>query len=241
MFQLKDKIISIHQPDFLSYYGFFDKVFKCDELIFLDNVQISKNGWTHRDKIKTKNNKTTWITVNLKKKTSITKINQVEISYDKNWQLQMKNLIYENYRDSAYFDKIFDKFSFIFEEKFAKLIDLNLKVIYLIFEILEIKKKIYFSSDLNVEGDKNFFLINLIKKINGKIYLSGQGARNFIDFSKFKNSNLNIIWNTFEHPVYDQKYNGFVEGLSILDLLFNYGPDNVKDTLIYNYNKFYEI
>lgn len=241
MLNVKGKKIAIHQPDFLSYYGFFDKIFKCDELIFLDNVQISKKGWTHRDQIKTKNNQVLWITVQLKKINSFTKINEVEVCYDHNWHLKMKNLIYENYKNSLYFTKIFDHFSFVFEKKFTKLIDLNLRVIFSIFEILDIKKKIYFSSDLDVAGDKNNFLVNLIKKVDGKFYLSGQGAKNFIDISKFESSGLQVIWNTFEHPIYNQLYDGFIEGLSILDLLFNYGPDNVKDSLIKNYKKFYEI
>lgn len=237
----KGKIIAIHQPDFLSYYGFFDKIFKCDEFIFLDNVQISKGGWTHRDRIKTKNNEVIWITVQLKKMSSATKINEVEVCYEHNWHFNMKNLIYENYKNSFFFNKIFDHFSFIFEKKFTKLIDLNLKIIFSIFEILDIKKKFYFSSDLNVVGDKNNFLVNLIKKVDGKFYLSGQGAKNFIDTSKFEISGLQVIWNNFEHPIYHQLNGGFIKGLSILDLLFNYGPDNVKDSLIKNYKKFYEI
>ena len=240
MFEIKKKI-AIHQPDFLSYYGLFDKIFKCDELIFLDDVQISKKkGWTHRDKIKTKND-VSWITVPLKKASFSTKIKEIQICYDNNWQFKMKNLIYENYKDSQFFKKIFNMFSFIFEEKFPKLIDLNLKIILIIFEILEIKKKIYFSSDLKAAGEKNSLLINLVKKVDGKIYLSGPGAKNYLETSMFQKSGIDVVWNTFDHPVYNQLHNGFIEGLSILDLLFNYGPDNIRDCLNKNYKKFYEI
>ena len=132
-------------------------------------------------------------------------------------------------------------FSFIFEEKFPKLIDLNLKIILIIFEILEIKKKIYFSSDLKAAGEKNSLLINLVKKVDGKIYLSGPGAKNYLETSMFQKSGIDVVWNTFDHPVYNQLHNGFIEGLSILDLLFNYGPDNIRDCLNKNYKKFYEI
>ena len=46
--------VSIHQPDFIPYFGFFNKISKSDTFVIMDNVQLSKSGWTHRDQIKTK-------------------------------------------------------------------------------------------------------------------------------------------------------------------------------------------
>ena len=46
--------ISIHQPDFIPYFGFFNKISKSDTFVIMDNVQLSRSGWTHRDQIKTK-------------------------------------------------------------------------------------------------------------------------------------------------------------------------------------------
>jgi hypothetical protein len=233
------KKIAIHQPDLLSYYGFFDKIYKCDELIFLDHVKISKKGWTHRDLIKSKNG-IVWFSIPLKKLTSTSKINNTYISYDHKWKTSFLNLIYENYKDAKFFNEIYtfvEECLLINEEK---LINFNLKILSKIFIKLNIKKKIYFSSQLNFEGDKNLMLINLIKHVKGDVYLSGSGAKVFIDENAFSSHNIKVLWNTFDFPVYQQLNGKFEKDLSILDTLFNCGFEYVKNCLKSSYKKFYD-
>ncbi|MCW3077781.1 MAG: hypothetical protein JWO32_2390, partial [Bacteroidetes bacterium] len=45
--------ISIHQPNFIPWIGYFFKIFKSDAFVILDNVQFTKNGYTNRNQIKT--------------------------------------------------------------------------------------------------------------------------------------------------------------------------------------------
>lgn len=63
-----DKLVVIHQPDFLPYLGFFDRLLKADIYVVFDNVQYVRGSraWTSRDKIKTKNGEK-WITVGIQK------------------------------------------------------------------------------------------------------------------------------------------------------------------------------
>ena len=86
-----------------------------DTFIYLDNVQIARRGWTHRDRIKTKNG-FQWININLQKFKRDEIINNIKISYDENWQLKSLNLIKENYKKSVFYDEIFPII-----EKFFKL------------------------------------------------------------------------------------------------------------------------
>ena len=232
------KIIAIHQPDLFSYYGFFDKIYKCDELIFLDHVQISKKGWTNRDRIKTKKG-IRWFVVPLQKSPS-SKINDIYITSDLKWKSSFLNLIYENYKNSKFFNEIYGFVEECFLINEEKLIDFNLKILNRIFIKLSIKKKIYLSSQLNPDGYKNLMLINLIKNTNGDVYLSGAGAKTYIDENIFLSHNLKVLWNTFNAPVYEQLHGKFEKDLSILDVLFNCGFEYVKSCLDNNYKSFYD-
>ena len=225
--------VSIHQPDFLSYIGFFNKINKSDIFVILDDVRMSKSGWTHRDQIKTING-TVWLTIPIKKIKNEKKIRLTEINNNNNWKSKHLNLIYENYKKAQFFDETFDMLKEIYSFNTNKLIEFNLNSIKKIFKILNIKKKIIFLSDLNVNGEKNELLINILNKLEAKYYLSGDGARNFLDIEKFYQNGLKIVFNKFKHPVYNQLHGEFVCNLSIIDIFFNCGVEKTKQYLNYD-------
>ena len=59
-------IIAIHQPNYLPYLGFFDKMKRSDIFVIHDDCQFIRNSWTHRNKIRVYNG-WKWLTVPVKK------------------------------------------------------------------------------------------------------------------------------------------------------------------------------
>ncbi len=224
---IENNYLSIHQPDFIPYFGFFNKINKSKTFVIMDNVQLSKKGWTHRDKIKTKKG-VEWITIPLIKIKNKKLIKDCKIDHSINWGNKHLNLIYENYKNAKFFDEIFNILEKIYENKTDRLLEFNLNSLKILFEILDINTKIILLSELEVEGSKNELLINILKKTKYKTYLSGLGAKNFIDLKKFNNSGFSVVFNSFRHPVYDQLYDNFIIDLSIIDLLFNCGINRTK-------------
>jgi len=232
---IQNKIVAIHQPDFLPYFGFFKKMYLADSFIYLDNVQISRGGWTDRDKIKTRQG-AQWIKVNIKKANLHEKIRNVKISYDYDWQSKSLSLIYENYKLSRHFEEIYLIVKKIFSYSPEYLIDFNLRALDILRELLGIKNKIFFSSDFNTTKTKNDLLVELLKKVNANTYLSGQGAKDYLEDKIFLENNINVIYNNFDRPIYEQQYKDkkdymFIEDLSIIDYLFNCGIQKVKNYL----------
>lgn len=232
---IQNKIVAIHQPDFLPYFGFFKKMYLADAFIYLDNVQISRGGWTDRDKIKTRQG-AQWIKVNIKKANLHEKIRNVKISYDYDWQSKSLSLIYENYKLSRHFEEIYLIVKKIFSYSPEYLIDFNLRALDILRELLGIKNKIFFSSDFNTTKTKNDLLVELLKKVNANTYLSGQGAKDYLEDKIFLENNINVIYNNFDRPIYEQQYKDkkdymFIEDLSIIDYLFNCGIQKVKNYL----------
>ena len=102
-------IVTIHQPDFLPWLGFFDRWEKSDLYIVLDDVQFIRRGWQHRDKIKTSQG-IKWLTVPvIKKNKYFQKINEVKINNSIDWRKNHLNIIEESYRKADNLDTVNQK------------------------------------------------------------------------------------------------------------------------------------
>ena len=226
-------IAAIHQPDFLSYLGFFRKISLADIFVVLDNIQFvsSNNSWTHRDKILTKNGPR-WITISHKKCSRNDLIKDIEISYNDEWQIKSLNLINENYRKSDYYKEVIPIIENIYNFKPAMLIDFNMRSIQILFELFNINPKIYYASKLDIEGKKNELLINILNKIKVNKYLAGAGSKAYMDLDEFKNHNINVIWHDYIHPTYKQMHEKFEKNLSIIDCMFNVGLNRTRELLL---------
>ena len=223
------KKISIHQPEYLPWLGFIDKVASVDEVVLLDNVQFEKNNFQNRNKIRTSDG-WQWLTVPLKKFRYEQRINEIEISYDQNWQIKNLNKIKQNYNKTEYFNKYFPEFKKIYRSKPKFLRDLNIELIKFLLEKFGIHTKLYISSGLldNVGRGGTNVNLNISKKLNADVYLSGAFGKDYLDVPKFEKAGIKVEFQDFQHPVYRQVYEPFIPNMSSIDLLFNYGPESLQ-------------
>lgn len=227
------KTVVIHQPDFLSYLGFFHRLLHADLYIVLDDVQFVKGtsqSWMNRDKIKTSNGEQ-WITVNVKKAPSKTNINEILLSDTVNWRNQNLEIMKQNYKKSDYFKEVFQHIEELYNKNFDKLSDFNLASIEMLNKLFDIKIDIVFSSNLKSTTTKNERLVELLKQVNATHYLSGIGAKDYHDDKPFEEANIKVVWQDFKHPVYPQLHGEFIPYLSSIDLLFNCGIEKSREIL----------
>ena len=227
------KTVVIHQPDFLSYLGFFHRLLHADLYIVLDDVQFVKGtsqSWMNRDKIKTSNGKQ-WITVNVKKSPSRTNIDKILLSDTVNWRNQNLEIMKQNYKKSDYFKEVFQHIEELYNKNFDKLSDFNLASIEMLNKLFDIKIDIVFSSNLKSTTTKNERLVELLKQVNATHYLSGIGAKDYHSDKPFEKENIEVIWQDFKHPVYPQLHGEFIPYLSSIDLLFNCGIKKSREII----------
>lgn len=229
---MSDKIVVIHQPDFMPYLGFFDRLLKADIYVVLDNVQYvrSSRGWTSRDKIKTVNGEK-WISVGTKRAPRDTPINQIFLSEEFDWRNKHLNLFRENYRRCSYYDEVISYIRELYDFSCKRMMDFNMKSIEMLMELLDIHIDIKYASELNAVGKNNTLIIDIVKKLGCHKYLSGVGARDYFVSELFECMGIDVIWQTFEHPIYPQQYEGFIPYLSSIDLLFNCGIEKARKIL----------
>jgi hypothetical protein len=225
------KTVVIHQPDFMPYIGFFHRLLYADLFIFLDHVQFvhSNRSWTHRDKIKTANGER-WLTISVVKAQRDTPINQIHLASN-DWREQNLNLLRENYRSAPYFLELFPKVEALYGLPYELLSKFNEASIRMMMEWFAIDIPVSYSSNLQPEGRKNELMVDLLKKVGASHYLSGSGAKDYFEEKPFSSAGIEVKWQDFKHPVYQQQFGEFIPYLSSIDLFFNCGIENSRQIL----------
>jgi len=212
-------IVTIHQPDFLPWLGFFDRWKKSDLFIILDDVQFLRRGWQHRDKIKTSTG-SKWLTVPvIKKGRYLQQIRKVEINNNENWRPAFLNNIQKAYCKTFNFKSHFDNIKKILSKKHNFLIDLNMDLLKYCANIFQIDTPFVFSSSFHINTTGTSRLVNLVKAVYGNSYLTGIGSKDYLDGKAFEKEGIELIWQHYNHPVYPQLYGDFTKMLSIIDFL----------------------
>ncbi len=221
-------IISIHQPQYLPWLGYFDKIDKSDAFVFLDDVQFKKNEWQNRNKIKISNG-WQWLTVPVLYKFTQS-ISEVLINNGVNWRRKHFTALVTNYGKTRHFDKYIDFLKNTYNQNWEYLTGLNIYIIEYLIKVLGIKTTLFRASKLKSTGKGTRHLVDICKRLGADTYLSGIGGRNYLELKDFEAEKIKVIFQDFHHPVYRQLYeknSGFQLNMSIVDLLFNCGEDSL--------------
>jgi hypothetical protein len=218
--------ICIRQPGYLPNIGFFKKIQSSDVFVYLDDAQYAIRSWDNRNKIRNAN-KISWLTVPVIHPYH-KKLDDIEISYTKNWITNHVNLIETGYSHAPYFNNYWNEIKSILEKKFKRLIDLNIALIEQCIIFLGIDTRRERSSKLSVNQTGSKRLLEICEKLGATTYRSGIMGKEYLDDNIFKEKNINVIYENFQHPTYNQYEKEFLSNMSIVDLLFNEGPNSKK-------------
>ncbi len=229
-------ICAIMQPTYIPWIGYFDLIDKVDIFVFYDDVQLAKRSWQVRNRIKSSNGEV-WLTLPIKKtkKRDDLIIKEALLNNEEKWIKKHLNTIKLNYKKSKFFNEVYPDIENVYFNA-TLLSDFNIKLIKLISRRIGINTTFINSSSLqNIEGQKDFRLVQICKALQIKKYLSPQGSAEYINEKQkggeFVNNNIELYYHNYKHPQYKQLYNNFIPYLGVLDLLFNEGVDNSLDII----------
>ena len=218
---------SIHQPNYLPYLGILNKIKNSDIFVIYDVSQYVKGRFDNRNLIKTATG-TQWLTIPLVNKDSfLKKICDVKLPLNENWKKDHLKAMKINYNKSKFFEKYFPELSKIYKKKYTYFTDFSTDLLLFHLKSFQIKTPTVKSSDLGLDlKDKSSrMIIQILKKINSNEYLAGSSGKKYMDVDLLKKSNIKVIYQHFEHPIYKQLFQmPFVKNLAAIDLLFNEGP-----------------
>jgi hypothetical protein len=220
----------ILQPGYLPWIGFFDLFASCDLFVILDHVQYDKRSWRNRNRIRT-NSEQGWqyltVPVNTKGKYDQSIVDTF-IDNSKDWASKHLKAIELNYRGSSHFDAYFPPIEKILTRKWERLLDLDLEIICFILNELDIKTRSIRSSTFDTSGKKMDLLLEICKKINADEYLNGDTGVKYLKSENFEREGIKLVYHNYKHPVYEQRFKGFISHLSIIDLLLNHGREKSR-------------
>ncbi len=219
-------IVAVHQPQFLPWLGYFDKIDRADVFVLLDTVQFKKNEWQNRNRIKTAQGPR-WLTVPVRYKFP-QRINQVPVNNTVNWQHKHRQALLSNYRKAPCFDSLGDFFEEILSTPWEFISPLNITVVKRLAGHLGIDTPIHVASELgDFPEDPDERLIAITRYFDGDTYLAGSGGRQYMRLDAWAKSGVHVLFQDYRHPVYDQLFGDFEPFLSVIDLIFNHGEESL--------------
>jgi hypothetical protein len=193
-----------------AYYppiSYFNRIINSDEVFIEANENFTKQSFRNRAEIASSNGKLSLSIPIIKNHNSKIKIKDVKIDYSENWQKNHFKAIESAYRNAPFYEYFIDEFISFFANRPVFLFDLNMQITNKIIEILKIDKRL---------EETNDFLEN---------YCIENDFRNIIHPKNRLNKQHLFFKPKKYYQVFESKQ-GFIENLSILDLIFNMGNES---------------
>ena len=214
-------LVSIHQPAYIPWLGYFDKIKRSDVFIIMDSVQYEKGSFINRNLIKAPNGPA-WLSIPVITKGHLNKnISQMRIDNSKNWQSKHLKSLIANYKKAVNFAMIMDLISPFYKLKYESLLEYTMDYLRLLLKIFEIDTKLVLLSEVKVSSSKSNLVLDVCKKLKADVYLSGALGSDYLNLNDFQDNNIEVKFQNFTSNEYEQLWGGYIPNLSCLDYLFN--------------------
>lgn len=220
--------VAIHQPCYIPYLGIFYKIWLSDIFVYLDDAQYSNGYVFDWNRIKTPQGE-----CRLKVPTQKSfgqKLNEITPKDFLGWKDKHLKTIMMNYKKARYFDEVFSDFRDCLLSSHSTLADLNISTMNLFITKFNWNKKILRTSEIGITSMAEERVIEIVKKVGGDIYFSGNGGKNYQNESHFLREGINLVYPDFHAFPYSQLWGDFLPNMSVLDFCMNEG---------YNVEKFF--
>lgn len=217
--------VAIHQPNYIPWVGFFDKMRRADMFVILDHAAFSKGRdcWHARNRIRVGEG-WRYLTIPVPREYEEKPFNGVFLREPK-FKKQHPRIIQNHYSGAGFYRRYFDELSSVMENGSGILAEYNLKIIKWMARRFGIRTELVRSSELRLDRSKakTELVLEILKSLGATHYLSGDGAREYLQEKTFKSSGMELEFQGFRAREYPQAFDGWVPNLSAIDLLFNTG------------------
>ncbi|HEV8539734.1 MAG TPA: WbqC family protein [Nitrospiraceae bacterium] len=228
--------LTIHQPQFLPWLGYLDKIDQSDLFVVLDTVQFKKNEWQNRNRIRTAQG-WQWLTVPVLQKFGQV-MTEVRINDRVDWRSKHLRALAMHYAHAPLSAHYLQGLREIYRQPWQQLTALNVAVIRWLLDAFGIKTPLQLASEMvpraasqrkaDLPIDATDRLIEMCRALGATTYLAGAGASDYMDVRRFTASGIRLEIQEFRHPTYAQCYAPFLPGMAAIDLLMNCGEGALR-------------
>ncbi|MDP6781850.1 MAG: WbqC family protein [Alphaproteobacteria bacterium] len=219
-------IVSINQPAYLPWLGYFHRIAASDQHIVFDHVQFEKNSFINRNKVRTAQG-WAWLTVPVETRGHFGDLAIRELPVDNRgkWRKKHRKTLLQAYAHAPYLAQHRDFIDQVYDRGWDGLNDLLRFTAAYFLDALAIETPLSFSHDMASQGAKDELVLDLCRKAGASVYLSGALGRGYLREEIFRDAGIEVIYQDYAHPQYQQCQQGpFEPFMSVLDLLLNHGP-----------------
>jgi hypothetical protein len=218
----------ISQSMYFPWVGLLEQVRLSDIFIHYDDVQYAR-GFYNRVQVKTQNG-SRWLTIPLRELRQSQNINEVLIDERTNWRRQHRDILRQAYFKAPYRAQLLEVVDEVFSCEYRSLADLARMTILVLSEYFELaeKKKFLNSTELNIQGSSSQRLHDLCVAVGADSYITGHGARNYLDHHLFERSKISVEYMRYQMQSYPQLHGEFTPYVTALDLIANCGKQGAQ-------------
>lgn len=220
----------ITQPTFLPWMGYFEQLAQADIVVWLDSVQFSRRSWQSRNRLKGPNGTPFWLTIPVDKHPRETLYQDIRINHTQgNWKKKQLASIQGALKKAPFFAQYFPDLEQCYMEETDRLVDFNIKLIHQICKWLGLRREFIRASNLKPEGSKADLILNICRIIEPTRYYTAMGAKDYMEphIAEFNASGVEVEFQTWEHPVYEQIGTEFISHMAVIDAIMNVGAQKV--------------
>jgi hypothetical protein len=223
------KKVVISQPMFFPWVGLFEQIRLADVYIHYDDVQFPQGrSFTNRVQIKTPKG-SEWLTVPvIKSGKGLQLIHDVLMDDEQKWREKQVKAFKINYAKAPFLSDALGIMQETYNIKTKYLCEMNIAAIESVSNYFGISTTFMRSSDYKTDLTSSEHLLGLIKQVEGNVYITGHGAKNYLNHELFEKNQIRVEYMDYQRVPYPQLYNGFNPHVSILDLIANMGRDGIN-------------
>jgi hypothetical protein len=159
----------------------------------------------------------------------------VTINNTVKWKNKHRQALISNYNRAPFFKEFFELLEPVYLKDWELLCELNMHLIEQLRAVLKLDQQpTVKASDFDLSEEPTDRLIDICQALKADTYLAGQDGVNYMNMERFEQRGIRVIVQDFKHPVYPQAFEGFQSHMSVVDLLFNCGPQSLEKTNGFN-------
>lgn len=214
-------ILTAHQPAYLPWLGYFDKIIRSDIYVYLDSVQYEVRSFINRNRFKTSQGEM-YLTVPVKSHGHRgSTISELEIDNSMRWREKHLKAIFLNYKKALRFSECYPKLEALYKTEYRFLSGLCWDHLLFWLKELGVQRTVVRLSQLQIESKKSDLILELCGHFGADRYISGKLGKNYLKEEDFHENGITIDYQNYQHPVYPQLWGDFIPCMSIVDFWMN--------------------
>jgi len=224
--------VAIMQPTYLPWLGYFNMMAHADVFVLLDNVQFAKKSWQQRNRIKTQQGELMLTVPVLSAKRFHQLISETLVNTESQFAKKHLKTIQLAYAKAPHLDDHIDHMGALIASGETHLARFTGNLIRWFAQTVGIETPIIWGSDLTATGEATALTVNQLVELGADMFIAAEGSRPYVSAEPaFAAAGIDVVFQDYQHPVYEQLHGPFISHLSALDALLNVGAERTRQLI----------